>query len=142
MADYLFRSRDGDVIERDMTRDALMDLPLSPDGRLYVIHEGQRYFRINAMPGSVGLHLDAGLAEKCRGYPMVSHAAERNSGGDLGLEHVKEGRHKGKVIFRNPQEKREYCRQMGYVPTKEFSDRDFEHASPARGLPMPKAPWQ
>lgn len=56
--------------------------------------------------------ISARTAEVCRGYPMVSHAAQQWSGeGIRGVSH----RSDGKVVFENHTAKLDYCRAHGFT---------------------------
>lgn len=109
---YEFQSGDGAVIERDLTREQLMDLPLE-GGRLVLREGGKKYARVKPSIGGIVPHLEYDHDQ----YPKVSVAAPRFSGKSLGLDHVNEpgSKHHGKVIFNSARQQRDYCRANGYT---------------------------
>lgn len=107
---YTFRNAGGKVIERDLTRDEVMDLPSDPAGRSFVTVDGARFFRINCVleNKSPEVMLKAGFNQ----YPVVSHTLPQWCDG---AEHVKEGPHAGKPIIVSERHKAELCRRHGYT---------------------------
>lgn len=129
---YTFKNSKGEYVDREMSVDAVMDLPVDGNGRSYITEDGQRYHR--SMSGGALGYGNVGLAYDWNEYPKISSALPK---GCAGAEHVKEGRNKGKPIIESKKQERELLRMHGY--TRDYSANDPQ---PSGGIPMPRAPWQ
>lgn len=119
---YSFKSKDGDYIEREMSRDEVVDLP-SEKGRSYVTFEGKRYYR-SLTGGAVGYGA-ATLEQDWNQYPKISHALP---GFAEGCEHTADGN----CIIENKTQERELLRRHGFVRHSEFSDADYRRSRPIK----------
>lgn len=116
MALYQFKSDDGELIEREFTPEALMDLPLI-GGSLVLREGGKQYRRVKPTIGGIVARLDYDHSE----YPKVSKALPQFA---AGADFVKEsGRNYGCPIITSRRHQDELCRRHGF--TRDYSASDL-----------------
>lgn len=107
---YTFRNAKGGVVERELTRDELMDLPTDPAGKSFIRVDGVKHTRVNCVVGASApvTMVRAGFNQ----YPVVSHSLPQWCDG---ADHVTSGPHAGKPIITSERHKAELCRRHGYT---------------------------
>lgn len=114
---YEFESKDGERIERELTREQFIDLPM--EGDVVVLREGGKtYKRAKPSVGGPVPHLDYDHDQ----YPKISNSLQQWC---AGADHVqdKSSRHYGKPIIRSRRHQDELCRQHGY--TRDYGVSDY-----------------
>lgn len=110
---HKFQSDDGETIERSLTVEQLMDLPLVRNA-LAITEGGKTYRRVRPKVGTIIPHLEYDHAD----YPRVSSAMPRWCDG---ADHVNAPgtRDHGKPIITSSTHAKYLCKKLGYT-------RDFD----------------